>query len=279
MARRSRPLLLLLLALASGGAAGLLALRYLREQATPLLALEPSNAKVVVAVRPLAMGSVVTEQDIKQVDWSGRSLPSGYLGRADDVVGRGLMVSVAENEPLLSSKLAAKGVGGGLPVMIEDGMRAVSIAVDAVVGVAGYVLPSTRVDVLLTLGGSGPGRETTTKVIMQNVRTLTAGSALQQDKDGHPMEVPVVTLLVTPEQAETLTLAANQGRIQLALRNTLDTMKVQTNGARIGNLMGGPSGRPVLRRSSPAATAAPEPSTTTVEVYRGGQRTLERFDR
>ena len=249
MARRSRPLLLLLLALASGGAAGLLALRYLREQATPLLALEPSNAKVVVAVRPLAMGSVVTEQDIKQVDWSGRSLPSGYLGRADDVVGRGLMVSVAENEPLLASKLAAKGVGGGLPVMIEDGMRA-----DQHRGGRGG--RRRRLRVAQHPGGRAahPGRlgsrpgDQPPRSSCRTSGRLTAGSALQQDKDGHPMEVPVVTLLVTPEQAETLTLAANQGRIQLALRNTLDTMKVQTTGARIGNLMGGPSGRPALRR-------------------------------
>ncbi len=158
-------------------------------------------------------------------------------------------------------------------------MRAISVAVDAVVGVAGYVLPSTRVDVLLTLGGTGPGRETTTKVIMQNVRTLTAGQSLQQDKDGHPMEVSVVTLLVTPEQAETLALAANQGRIQLALRNTLDTVKVQTTGARVGTLLGGPSGRPAIRRAAPAAAETTEPSATTVEVYRGGQRTLERFER
>ncbi len=279
MARRSRPFLLLLLALLSGGTAGLLALRYLREQASPLMAIEPANAKVVVAVGPLAMGTVVTEQDVKLVDWSGRALPSGFLGRIEDVVGRGLIVPVAENEPLLGGKLATKGAGGGLQVIIEEGMRAVSVAVDQVVGVAGFVLPSTRVDVLLTLGNAGPTRETSTKVIMQNVRTLAAGQSIQQDKDGRPQEVPVVTLLVTPEQAETLALAANQGRIQLALRNTLDTVNVRTSGARIGTLLGAPAGRPTARRSPAAPSTVPQGSTATVEVYRGGQRTLERFDR
>jgi pilus assembly protein CpaB len=279
MARRSRPLLLLVLALASGGAAGLLALRYLREQATPLMALEPSTTKVVVAAKSLPMGSVVGEQDVKMIDWSGRTLPTGFLSRPEEVVGRGLMVPVAENEPLLLGKLAARGVGGGLPVMIDAGMRAVSVAVDQVVGVAGFVLPTTRVDVLLTLANAGPTRETTTKVIMQNVRTLAAGQSLQQDQDGRPMEVPVVTLLVTPEQAETLALAANQGRIQLALRNTLDTVRVQTSGARTGTLLGGSSGRPVARRTTPTPSAEPEPSSTTVEIFRGGQRTLQRFER
>lgn len=279
MARRSRPFLLLVLSLASGGAAALLALRYLREQATPLMAIEPATTKVVVAAKALPMGSIVGEGDVKLIDWSGRTLPSGFLSRPDDVVGRGLIVPMTENEPMLTAKLAERGVGGGLPVIIEEGMRAVSVAVDQVVGVAGFVLPSTRVDVLLTLGGSDQSRETTTKVIMQNVRTLAAGQSLQQDKDGRPMEVPVVTLLVTPEQAETLTLAANQGRIQLALRNTLDTMKIQTSGARVGTLMGGSTGRQAPRRAAPVQSTTPEPSSATVEVYRGGQRTLQRFER
>lgn len=279
MARRTRPVLLLLLALVSGGVAALVALRYLRQQTAPLMATERPKARVVVAARPLPVGSIVGEQDVKLVDWSGGVTPAGYFGSVQEVVGRGLIVPVEENEPVLSGKLAAKGAGGGLPVMIDEGMRAFSMAVDQVIGVSGFVGPNTRVDVLLTLASSPALKEPTTKVIMQNLRILAAGQTIQQDKEGKPMNVPVVTLLVTPEQAETLGLATGQGRIQLALRNTLDTVTVKTTGAPVSSLMGTPPSRraPTTRRSAAVRASEPEPTSTTVEVYRGGQRTLQKF--
>jgi pilus assembly protein CpaB len=278
MARRTRPFLLLLLALISGGLAAGVALKYLREQATPLMATEPARAKVVVATRALRLGALVGEQDVKTVDWSGGSLPTGFIATPADVIGRGLIVQVQENEPILASKLAAVGMGGGLPVIIDEGMRAITVAVDAVVGVSGFVLPSTRVDVLLTLNSSENLKEPATKLLMQNVRTLAAGQSIQQDKEGKPQEVPVVTFLVSPEQAETLALASQQGRIQLTLRNTLDTNQVTTSGTRVSALMGNPpSRRSSGRRPVPVRASEPLPSPTTVEVYRGGQRTLMKF--
>ena len=147
------------------------------------------------------------------------------------------------------------------------------------VGVAGFVLPSSRVDVLLTMAPGTGGNEQATKIIMQNVKTLAAGQTIQQDQEGKPLAVPVITLLVTPEQAETLILATSQGRIQLALRNTLDTATVETRGTRQSALMAGLGGsRPAApRRSTPVRTGPPVPAATTVEVYRGGVRSLERF--
>jgi pilus assembly protein CpaB len=158
-------------------------------------------------------------------------------------------------------------------------MRAFSMAVDQVIGVSGFVGPNTRVDVLLTLTPSPSLREQTTKVLMQNLRILAAGESIQQDKEGKPLQVPVVTLLVTPEQAETLGLATGAGRIQLALRNTLDTVTVRTSGAPVSSLIGTPPSRraPVSRRTAAVRTSQPEPTSTTVEVYRGGQRTLQKF--
>jgi pilus assembly protein CpaB len=253
------------------------ALKYLREQATPLMATEPARAKVVVATRALRLGALVGEQDVKTVDWSGGALPTGFIGTPADVIGRGLIVQVQENEPILASKLAAVGMGGGLPVIIDEGMRAITVAVDAVVGVSGFVLPSTRVDVLLTLNSSENLKEPATKLLMQNVRTLAAGQSIQQDKEGKPQEVPVVTFLVSPEQAETLALASQQGRIQLTLRNTLDTNQVTTSGTRVSALMGAPPRRSSGRRPGAVRASAPLPSPTTVEVYRGGQRTLMKF--
>jgi pilus assembly protein CpaB len=281
MARRSRPFILLALAVVSGGTAAYLAMQYIRQQATPLMAATPRIAQVVVAAHDMPLGSIIGERDVKTIDWAGGALPPGFIGSAPEAVGRGLITPVQENEPILEAKLAGKGAGGGLPVIIDQGMRAVSVAVDQIVGVAGFVTPSTRVDVLLTLTDAS-SKEPATRVIMQNVKALAAGQSIQQDKEGKAQPVSVVTVLVTPEQAETLALAASQGRIQMALRNSLDTLHIETRGTRVSALMGGPIGRvPVAapRRVTAAARelSLPEPSQTVIEVYRGGVRTLQKF--
>jgi pilus assembly protein CpaB len=276
MARRNRALVLLAFALASGVLAALLALRYLRQQSQPLAAAEAPRSQVVVAARALPVGSVIGEQDVKTIGWSG-ALPAGYLGAPAQAVGRGLLASIEPNEPIMAGKLAAEGAGGGLNIMIDEGMRAISIAVDQVVGVAGFVLPSSRVDVLLTLPNPQQTNEPTTRIIMQNVRALAAGQTIQQDKEGKPLPVPVVTFLVTPEQAETLALASQQGRIQLTLRNTLDTTATRTSGTRVSALMGQTPRAPAPRRAARPRTGVETPAQTTVEVYRGGVRSLERF--
>jgi pilus assembly protein CpaB len=281
MARRSRPFILLALALVSGGAAAYLAMQYIRQQATPLMAATPKNAQVVVAAHAMPLGSVLGERDVKTVEWAGGALPPGFIGSVPEAVGRGLITPVQENEPVLEAKLAQKGAGGGLPVIIDPGMRALSVAVDQVVGVAGFVTPSTRVDLLLTMTDAAGSKEPATRVFMQNVKALAAGQSIQQDKEGKAQSVPVITLLVTPEQAETLALAAGQGRIQMALRNSLDTLHIETRGTRVSALMGGPIGRvPVatVRRAAPVRElSVPEPSSTVIEVYRGGVRTLQKF--
>jgi len=280
--RRSRPWLMLAVALASGGLAAFFAMRYLREQATPLSASAPKNAKIAVAARPLMLGAVLTEQDVKMIDWPGGTLPVGYVGNVTEAVGRGVTTPMQENEPVLEAKLAARGSGGGLPVIIEPGKRALTMRVNDVSGVAGFVTPNTRVDVLLTIDDKVNTPEPATRIIMQDVRALAAGQQIQPDKEGKPQSVGVVTFLVTPEQAETLTLASQQGSIQLALRNMLDTAQVKTLGTRTSALLGGPIGRPVAQRrasgpASPRAIAAPAPSATVIEVYRGGTRTLQKF--
>jgi pilus assembly protein CpaB len=274
---RTRPWLMLAVALASGGLAALLALRYLRQQSQPLA--QPIRSRMVVAARPLPVGTVVQEQHLKTIEWSGGALPMGYIANPQDVVGRGLISSLQENEPVLESKLAAKGAGGGLPVIINEGMRGLTMRVNEVSGVSGFVTPNTRVDVLLTMDDKSTGGEPATRIIMQDMKVLAAGQSLQPDKEGKPQSVPVVTFLVTPEQAETLALASQQGSIQLALRNQMDTMPVKTNGTRRSVLMAGPVSR-APRRAGPArapVAAAPQPSQQVVEVYRGGVRTLMKF--
>jgi pilus assembly protein CpaB len=270
MALNKRPLLLIL-ALASGGTAGLLAIRYLGQESGPAPVEAVAERQLVVAAADLPLGTVLNEQHVRLVKWWGDALPAGFASSVADVMGRGVITPLVANEPLLAAKLADKEAGGGLPIVIPEGMRAVSVKVDEVVGVAGFVLPGTRVDVLVTLRPSRSESEPATRVILQNVRTLTAGQQIQRDAEGKPQSVTVVTLLVTPEEAERLTLGAVEGRIQLALRNTLDGAEVQTTGTDTGRLLaGGEPPRPAPRRVQPAAPAPP--ATTVIEIYRGGTR-------
>jgi pilus assembly protein CpaB len=277
--RKSRPWFMLTLALTSGVVAALLALRYLRERTTPLMASEPRKATIVLSARSLPVGAVVTERDVKTVSWPGDAVPSGYIRSIKDAIGRGVITPVAENEPLLEAKVSTKDAGGGLPIIIRDGMRAVSVRVDEIIGVAGFVIPGTRVDVMLTLD-KGPDRpQAITKTLLQNVQTLAAGQSVTRDKEGKPQTVTVITFLLSPDDAELLALAAKEGRLQLALRNTLDTLRVSTVGARSDKLTPS-SGAPTANRGRPrAAVTAPRANPTVVEGYRGGERTLTTFQK
>ncbi len=159
-------------------------------------------------------------------------------------MNRGVVGSLAENEPLTEGKLAAVGSGAGLPPTITEGMRAVSIRVNEIIGVAGFVIPGTRVDVLVTVSGGQEGQvkdEAQTRVVLSNVQVLTAGTRYDQEratKDGKPITTSVVTLLLTPQDAEKLTLASDEGPIMLTLRNPLDIAPTDTEGARFSELLG-----------------------------------------
>jgi pilus assembly protein CpaB len=175
--RQRRVLLVLALAIVLAGVAGFSTLRYL--SAGPVAAVrspEARKTKVVVAARDLPVGAFVTEQDVRVIDWPADVIPEGFNTQPSDVVGRGLITAVKMNEPLLASELAERGSGAGLPIVIPEGMRAMSIPVDQVVGVAGFVTPGTRVDVMLTIKPPHQD-ETITQTILQNLTVLTAGSS------------------------------------------------------------------------------------------------------
>ena len=268
MKRRSM-VLQLSLAIVCGLAAAFLAFKYLRSPAATGMAraAETSVGRVLVASRDMNVGRVLTPDDVREVDWPGEALPEGYSVSPSEVVGRGLLIPVRANEPLLSSKLARKEAGGGLPIAIPEGRRAMSVKVDEVIGVAGFVLPGTRVDVLVTVDQAARQDEPASRLILQNIQVLAAGQTVQQDAQGEPQTVPVITLLVTPREAEKLTLAATKGRIQLALRNTLDMDSVETPGIRARRLIAGDAPPRRVRTSSGPS----RPSSRSVRVFRGPQ--------
>jgi pilus assembly protein CpaB len=200
-----------------------------------------------------------------------------------DVVGRGVISAIVKNEPILPAKLASKEAGAGLPPIIPEGMRAVSVRVNEVIGVAGYVLPGTHVDVLTTQNPTSAPGDVTSKVILSNVQVLTAGTRLEQDQDKQkPVQVTVVTLAVYPDQAERLALASTEGKIQLALRNPLDQSAPATPGVKPAALLGAVKAPAPQRVASAKKIAGPvtqeapiAPPAPSVEMIRGEKRTTE----
>ena len=248
------------------------------------------TTQVIVAARNLDLGTLIRESDLKMGDWSG-ALPRGSLLRKEDVVGRGVMAAIYDGEPILENRLAPKGAGAGLAATIPAGMRAFAVRVNEVVGVAGFVVPGMRVDILIA--GNPPGNSsnngTVSRTLLQNIEVLSAGQNFQKDTEGKPVQVQVVNLLVTPEQAEILSLASNETRIQLVLRNPLDTQTAKTPGVALASLYGvvakPPDPAPKPRRvvthvtlPGPPVVAEPKPAPpVTVEVFNGPKRVESKF--
>jgi pilus assembly protein CpaB len=237
--------------------------------------------RVVAAATDIKLGSVLRNADLTTVEIAG-TLPKGAILKPADAVGRGVISDLYLGEPVLESRLAAPGSGGGLAATIPDGMRACAVKVDEVVGVAGFVTPGMRVDVLIS--GNPPGATNTNpqgsqvRTLLQNIRVLSAGTDIQTDEEGKPQQVQVVNLLVTPQQAEALSLASNQTKIQLVLRNPLDTKLAETPGTGLAHLYGVanvPVGPPAPRRIH--RTSSPSPRVYLIEVFNGSKKTEAKF--
>ncbi|MGE5486509.1 MAG: Flp pilus assembly protein CpaB [bacterium] len=242
-----------------------------------------AEREAVVAVRALPVGMVIKPTDVKLAKLAPELVPPDGFSKLEDAVGRAVVSNILPDEPVREARLAQRGAGLGLATVIPEGMRAVAVRVDDVVGVAGFVLPGMRVDVLVT--GRPPGMETTvTKTILQDIQVLSAGQTLEPDAGGKAINAPVVTLLVTPAQAEALTLAG-EGRIQLVLRNSADRSAVATSGRELQDLYGKPAAppRPAPRaparseaaRAPAAAPPPPPPTTDEIVVIRGNERSVE----
>jgi pilus assembly protein CpaB len=248
-----------------------------------------ATTEIPVAARNLAVGTLIRDVDLKTTNWPG-AVPQLAVTKKEDLVGRGVVSAIYQNEPVLESRLAPKGAGAGLAATIPPGMRAAALRVNEIIGVAGFVVPGMRVDVLIsgTPPGAPPTVGTLERTLLQNIEVLSAGQNIQKDAEGKPISVPVVNLLVTPEQAETLSLASAETRIQLVLRNPLDTTVAKTPGTAVAHLFSGQNIKPVQSgAASPRQAVRPRPVTVVakpkekppvvVEVFQGGKKSSASF--
>jgi len=230
----------------------------------PAVQVEVPSAMVVVAAKPLELGARLTAAEVRVIAWPARNPIEGSFAKIEDVMDRGLVVPLAENEPIIEGKLAPKNAGAGLPPAIKPGMRAMSVKVNEVIGVAGFVVPGTKVDVLVTIRRD---RDTTSLVVCSNVQVLTAGTRYDEaeaKKQGKAIASSVVTLMVTPSDAQSIALAATEGQLMLALRNPLDTDNTRPQVTRTAELMRDPL-PPVMRVTAPAPSRV-TPATRSLRV-------------
>lgn len=254
---------------------------------------------IVAAAKDLGLGTLLKAEDIKMIDWPG-DVPPQAIRKPEDAIGRGIVGNMVAGEPILESRLAMRGAGAGMAAMIPKGMRAMAVRVNEVVGVAGFVVPGMRVDLIINAvppTGAPANSGNMAKILLQNIEILSAGQNIQKDAEGKPIPVPVVNILVTPDQAEVLSLVTNDARIQLVLRNPMDTEVAVTQGTSMGAILSSALGgkpaplttAPAAPRRAPtpsprppapvveAAKPAPPPQPIVIEVITGSARRESRF--
>jgi pilus assembly protein CpaB len=239
----------------------------------------PVTIRVVAAVDQLAAGTPLAPANLKVVDWPASMPLTGTYSKPDELIGRSLIYPVSPNQPVLQSDLAAPGSGIGLSVKIPDGMRAISIRSNDVVGVAGFLYPGSHVDVLLTFRPDGNAAPLT-QTILQDVDVLTAGQTLEPDPKGKAQTVNVVTLLLSPRDAQKLVLATQQGSVQFVLRNGADQNKPEQRPVLASQLMADvapPTPKPHVATAAAPKAAPRPPEFYTVETIAGEKHTVEKF--
>jgi pilus assembly protein CpaB len=242
---------------------------------------ERKSTQIVVAANDLSVGVTLSQKDVTLLDWYSDALPNGAYTKPTDVVGHPLLYPMGAKEPILQRDLGVEGAGIGLAGKIPEGMRAVAIRSNEIIGVAGFLYPGSRVDLLMTFTPPGSaGNVPETQTVLQNVEVLTAGQTIEPDPQGKPQQVNVVTLLLSPEDSQKLQLASGQGNIQFVLRSGADQKTAELRPTRLDELVTG-------HKAAPPVVAAPgvkRPKKPTpqnpiymLEVIQGTQRTIEKF--
>ena len=256
------------LAIFFGIAAAFTARHVLENRASAAAQPAVATTSVVVARSDVAVGTALATLQLDSVEWPRDYLPAGSFQDPGQLAGRVVRRPLARGEAVLESALLPVGAAAGLPSVIESARRAISVKVDPVVGVAGFVSPGTHVDVLATMRRIDTEEKLPyTKVILQDVPVLAIDQKLEEAKNGEPELVSVVTMEVTPKQSEELTYAAHEGRLQLALRGPGDREVVVTQPVSVATLLGGPARKPRV-----AGPAAP-----TVQVITGSSVSVKSF--
>lgn len=245
-----------------------------------------ATKELVVAKENLPLGSEIQREDLLIRDYPTQAYPQGAFADIEDVIDRSVLSPILANEPILAARVTEKGAGVGLAPLIPEGKRAVAIAINQVSGVSGYINPGSEVDILLTGQPKGSDERLTTTVL-ENVTVLSTGTQLEMDPEGKPQNVPVINMLLTPEDAELITLATGVGRIHLVLRNPMDDeltadqrrgVRQRDLWARVKRSAPAPSPRPRPRRAAPAPPPPPPPPAQ-VEMILGNQRTMVKISR
>ena len=247
----------------------------LKRRETELAKARAQTVEIVVAARTLGLGAKLEPGDVRLARWARDSVPPGAYYSVAAVAGSFTKRSFVENEPLVADQLfTGQKSAGVMPLLIPPGMRAMSVPVDEVSDIAGFVLPHARVDVLVALSGGSGGEKPFSKIVLQDVAVLAVAQEIEQQQD-KPQLVKVVTLLVTPREAERLALASREGTLRLAMRNYNDQQVVVTSGVDVAGLLhGGLGTAPGTIRSQQGrrlARVAVKARTVAVEVLRDGK--------
>jgi pilus assembly protein CpaB len=231
--------------------------------------------KIVAASKAMDPGMLITANDLTQIDWPVNSPLEGSITQPEAAIGRIVLYPIAAKEPVRESLLAAPGATAGLTAKIPNGMRAVAVETNDVSNVSGFLFPGCRVDVLVTFRPEG-GRDSMTATVLQNIGVLSTGEKLQPDPSAKPQSVRQVTLLLTPEQAEKLVLAANQGTVQLALRNGSDQSQAERRPLQLKELqvIAAPA---AAAPGSRAVARAPAARAYEVESFDGTKKSVVKF--
>lgn len=285
--RSTRAIVMILLSLVAGAAAVFLASRWVGQQAAE------KTTQVVVAAHDLALGVPLTAAMLQATPWPSGAVPISSFNELKALEGRVVRTAVFKGEPILEPKLAPEGTKGGLPSVIKGGKRAISVKVNEVVGVAGFALPGSFVDVMVNVMDGKD--KAVSKIVLQRILVLAVAQEANRDET-KPKVVNAVTLEVSPDEAEKIDLARSIGTLSLVLRNPIDRIDTETTGMRRDELLGqgaappvvqaarppAPRERPVSKvRSTPIATAvarpAPASAAVSVEVIRGVQKANSEF--
>jgi pilus assembly protein CpaB len=268
-------------ALLIAAGASFLLFRVVGANSTHAAAPAPPTSTILLASRDLQVGAVIADGDLSTGKWLGDP-PQQAARKKEEIVGRGVVSTIYQGEPIWLSRIAVPGAGAGLAATIPNGKRAIALRVNEVIGLAGFVLPGMHVDVIAAAAppaGAGNSNDVVSRTILQNIEVLSAGQKLERSTDGKPVEVQVVNLLVSPAQAEALSLANSETKVQLVLRNPLDEGEKPTPGSALHSLLvpgshiGGSGPAPPGRPAAPHI-AGP---VLVVEVYHGGKKTEESF--